>query len=74
MLWLQTHNVAGGARPVQQLRTCGRSDVCCGPETANVILGADAIVTEVQLEGWIAEGAEVELEVSWVGDVEQDEV
>ena len=74
MVWLQTHDVAGEGRLVQQLRTCGRFDVRRGPETANVILGVEAIVTEVRLEGWIVEEAEVELEVSWVRAIKQDEV
>jgi hypothetical protein len=37
-------------------------------------LGAEVNVTEVRLKGWIVEEAEVELEVSWVRAIKQDEV
>ena len=30
----------------------------------------EAVVTEVSLEGWIIKETEVELEVSWVGNIE----
>ena len=74
MVGLQTHDVGCDCRLVQKLRACSRFDEYRDPEAVDVILCAKAIVAEIRLECWIVEETEVELEMSGIGDAEEEEI